>query len=428
MRTAILSLLLLGLTACRCGPDTPLPVTLRLKNTGADALYVDDSTQTLGMSVQRKVANSWLSFVEAPGCACQACDQVCKAPCPCAEAAPKVLKVAAGETLERSWSGVVQVSGTGACSGLLAGPACLKAENAPIEETFRLHLCYAPSVPGVVDSDGGSVPGSLSAEGTVCVDREFKPVDGVVEISPKRGAPCATSSDCTGENELCFGAACTTSCPANAYPPIGGTWQVRIQEPDDQGFFARATEGGQAIYTGTGTIGAVLYQNGTMALHLTRAGPMGGVLTAVVYLTLPQGYSVPLAPGPASIEVKVIDALAADNRALTVRTAAGVLLLAADSAQGAPLLAAGDLLPFAVASAEELVGCDFDSCGKKLFHATTFSAGAHSVELAPGKSATQTLAAGTYRFLAAGNYGYSTTSCAISTLRPYAIYLDRPQP
>src|SRR5207248_1181868 len=158
---------------------------------------------------------------------------------------PRVQRVSANDNLERTWSGVVQVDGQASCGALVGAVPCLNSENPAVNETFRAQLCYSPQAPGVTPPpDGGQdpVPGTLPDKSILCVTREFKPIDGVVELSPERGADCATHSDCKA-NELCFSGACTSSCPANDFPELGGSWQLRVLEPDDQGFFTTGNDG-----------------------------------------------------------------------------------------------------------------------------------------------------------------------------------------
>src|SRR4029077_6195882 len=115
--------------------------------------------------------------------------------------------------------------------------------------------------------------------------------------------------------------ACTPSCPTNGFPELGGSWQLKVAEVDDQGFFATRSQAGQRVYSGSGTVGSVSYQEGTMTLHLERPGPTGGVLRGVIYVTLPPRYAVALQPG-VPVAVKVIDASspdAYDQRAVTLR-------------------------------------------------------------------------------------------------------------
>ncbi|MFZ5469261.1 MAG: hypothetical protein ACOZIN_07445 [Myxococcota bacterium] len=424
LRRGTFALLALSLSACRCGPEEATPVTLRLKNTSRGVLFVDDSDGRLGMQVQRRVNFTWQSFVESPACECLSCDVVCKG-CECSQPNPPAVlrKVAPGESVERVWSGRVQVGGIASCGSLVGGRPCLSAEVPPRDETFSLKLCYSPSAPSFQSLDGGSEGlGSLPEQSVLCVGREFQPVDGVVEVSPERGADCSSAAQCKGE-ELCLGGICTLACPANDFPQVGGPWQLRVGEPDDQGFFTVTYQGDQRIYEGTGTISSVLYQNGTMTLRLMRAGAAGEPLNGAVFLTLPPGYSVPLVPGP-TVRVKLVDGSTEDNydqRALVVRDSAGALLLAADTAQLVNLLPAADTAPFTVSNGLQTIGCSHDECGKRLFVHTVFSAGGENVEVEPGKSAQKLLGGRGYQLLSVGNQTYANTHCWLKSLRPYAI-------
>src|SRR5512135_2736317 len=115
--TVVFLLSLLSFGGCLCTPSSPKAVTLRLKNTTRDAVYVDDSSGKLGMQLQRSVTGTWVNFAEVPACACLACDQVCSG-CSCAPVdSMQVLKVPGGTSFERSWAGVVQLESTAGCGG-----------------------------------------------------------------------------------------------------------------------------------------------------------------------------------------------------------------------------------------------------------------------------------------------------------------------
>src|ERR1700690_863578 len=87
----------IALSGCVCSPATPQSVTLRLKNTSTNALYVDQRDGRLRLVVPRNVGAQNLSFVETPTCACQACDMVCSGTCDCPMPAPLVQRIAAAE-------------------------------------------------------------------------------------------------------------------------------------------------------------------------------------------------------------------------------------------------------------------------------------------------------------------------------------------
>lgn len=425
----LLPLLLAGATfaACQCSPDNPVPVTLRVKNTSADPIFVDATGGKLGLEVQRRMGGEWQSFLEQPACACQSCAEICGG-CECdAGAQPVVLRLPAGAVQERQWGGVVQMPGVASCGSLLGGVACLRPENGPVDELFRAHLCYSPSAPGFQERDAGEpAPGLLPEASLLCVDREFRIQDGIVEVSPLKGADCASHEACDldgGVDALCFSGACTTSCPANDFPAVGASWQVYVAVPDNMGFFTVDQVGTRRTYTGSGTVGSVRYDQGTMTLQLCSAPCPPAGATGTLYVTLPPGYAVPFYVGEA-VQVKVIDASTSDNaenRAVTIRDGAGRLLLAADTAQLGPVLSAADLAPFAVADTGEIAGCEHNNCGKRLFYATLFSGADPSVELNPGKSATVVSDGGSYQLLNVSNSGYRSTWCRLKSLMPYAI-------
>lgn len=423
--------------ACQCGPDLATPVTFRIKNSSANPVYVDASDGRMGMKIKRRVGGEWLAFVEEPACACLACDRVCDG-CDCAEAtpSPRVMKVEPGGTFEREWAGQVQVSGNGSCaSSIIQGPACLRAENPPVDETFRLEFCYAPSATSAAQAEPGvPVPGALPPASVLCIERPFQVRDGVVEVNPERGADCQSHADCSGEGELCFGGGCTRACPETGYPELGGAWQVRIPEPDDQGFFTWMTEGGIERYTGSGTVGAVRYENDTMTLTLRRELPSGGTAVGTVYVTLPRGVAAPLSIGE-PVSVTLIDASTdrnPDNRGIVIRGAGDVLLLAADTAQKGGLLGADLIAPLQVSrSTAEIVGCRHTECGKRLHHRTRFTFGgnagdAQTVELEPGEVAEVVATSQTFRLANVGNARYEATHCTLDDVMPWAVVNLRP--
>lgn len=415
-----------SVSGCLCSPETPKAVTLRLKNNSRDAIWVDDSRGALGLTVQRYVAGTAQSFSEAPDCACLSCESICSAACVCPEPEGRVRRVPTGTQVEREWSGVVQVAGRAPCFG--QSQQCLSAENAPYNETFSLHLCYTLQAPGIIaNPDGGSNAGKLPADAT-CVDKEFRIEDGVVEIGPARGADCVTSSDCKGTDELCFSGSCTASCPENDYPTLGSNWALRIASPDDQGFFTTSTDGGQQVFSATGTIASATYQGSTLTLRLSRKGASNEVLNGTVYITLPPGELGPLTVG-SLVSVRLIDASTRDNpenRAVVVKEAdAGTLLVAADVGQGGSLLSADDTAPFSVSFDSAIIGCRFTGCGRQLFSATRFVGPTQTVVLEPGKSADQVTTLGTYRTLNVSNSTYAKAVCSLSTQRPWVIWRDR---
>lgn len=432
MRVATcLVLLCCALTGCRCGPEAPTPVTFRFKNTSRGPVFVDDSDGRMGMVVQRNVDGQWLSFVEAPRCACLACDQVCGGcNCDLSAPAPRVRRIEPGTTLERRWTGVVQVNGTAGCAGsLVSGSSCLYPENPPLEETFRIHACYSPSAPGVEPTDGGPVPGTLPSDSILCVDREFRPIDGVVEVSPLRGADCTDHAQCRGKDELCFAGACTAACPAHEFPALGASWQVRILEPDDQGFFT-VSQGPPKRWSGAGTVSSVLYQNGTLTLRLTRTGSSGEVLSGALFITLPEGVAVPLTPGT-PLSATVIDGSSEENpenRAVVLRDGDGRLVLAAETGQQGRILTNDELSPFSVQVGSAIVGCSHDECGKRLFGLTSFEVAGERAELSPGEEGVLVSEGASYRAVNVSNAWYGSTHCELKAVAPYVLLREREGP
>lgn len=426
-----LLLLCLTVSGCRCSPAQPTAVVLRLKNSLGDPLYVDETAGRHGLSLERNVNGDWIPFVETAACPCLACEQVCSCACDLAPPPAQVREVPAGASLERSWSGVVQISSSSACNGFRSDTPCLISDNAPLDETFRLHLCYANTLPlGMKAPDGGTVAGSLSTAALTCVDKDFRPADGAVEVGPIPGLPCTSNAGCGLGSQLCLNGHCTSACPANDFPVQGGPGQLRIQEPDDQGFFTRSPSTSRTVYSGSGAVGSVLYQAGTMTLRLSRPGVGGEVLKGTVYVTLPPGFAFALSQGDL-LSVKLIDASSSDNhdnRALVLRDGAGTLLLAVDTAQQGFLLEPTDTAPFRVTLNTDVVGCTQSDCGKQLFSTTRFDDGASPLDLSPGKSAVRVAAGATFQLLNVDNYRYAESSCRLKQLTPYAILRDRGTP
>jgi hypothetical protein len=422
-----------ALAGCRCSPDIPQAVTIRVRNTSPDPIFVNDTGGRLGLTVQRQSGTEWRGFKEELPCPCLSCDSVCNGcfcPADAGTGNPIVRRVLPNESYARTWAGVVQTDTVNSCGLLVGGSACLRGENAPLDETFRLQLCYVHSLAGVTVGDGGTAPGALPDNGQTCVWREFRPGDLEAEVTPQRGAACTSNSQCLGKDELCFSGACTSGCPANDFPALSSTWSVRVGSVDDQGFFTTTTANGQTVYTGSGTVGSALYNGNSLALQLTRPGSGGAMLTAGLDVTLPSGHAPPFTAGQA-IVARVIDASSSanpENRALTLRDASGVLLLAADVGQGGLTLQASDLSPFAITWEPELVGCRAGDCGKELFSPLRLTGPSGSIALQPGNSAAHPTPDGTYRLLNVGNSSWATTTCRFRLLRPFLLYRERANP
>ena len=420
----------MAVSACRCGPDSSTSVTLRIKNTESTPIFVDATDGRLGMIVHRSVGGDWMPFVETPRCECLSCDLVCGGcACDLEQQQNTVLKLDPGQTIERVWNGVVQIDSSQACdSSLFGGTPCLRSDIPPLDEEFQLQFCYATSARGAENAQGGEVvPGSLPEPSTLCSEKRFRVEDLVVEVSPGRGASCVSHADCTGDGELCFNGACTRTCPATGFPLFGGSWQVRIPQPEDQGFFEWRREGRREVYKGAGTLGSVRYENGTMILQLSRPGPAGGPLKGTVTVALPEGVAAPLTLGEV-LHVVVVDASSEDNpenRALVVRDEAGGLLLAAETAQMERILTDAEIAPFRLSRGEEIVGCEHSSCGKNLFHATRFTAGGQTFELDPGAVETVVSDGQTWTVANVTNARYAETRCALGDVMPWAIANQR---
>jgi len=430
----LLLLLLLGLTVggCHCGADQATPVTLRIKNTTPAPIYVNATSGVMGMTVQRKSLNDWNGFVEEPPCACLSCDTVCSCQCNAPTPPAQVQQIPGGTNLERTWNGVVQVSGLASCGGaIIGGTNCLRKDIPAVDETFRVHFCYAPSAPGLPASDGGTpVLGTLREDSLLCVNREFRVEDGVVEVSPAQGSDCTTNEECQGDGgtAFCVNGSCTSACPPNDFPS-GTTWQVSVPEPDDMGFFSFTTEGANKVYSGTGTVGSVRYDNNTTTLRLQRPAQPSGFYGGAAYVTLPAGYAVPFNVGE-TVSVRIVDASSVSygNRGIVIRDGQGKLLLAADTALISKALSATDTAPFTVSALSKVVGCEFNDCGKRLFTATRFVGGATPADLNPGKSATAVAGGLTYKVLNVTDASYLTTSCKVPRALPYVILVDRSAP
>jgi hypothetical protein len=273
---------------------------------------------------------------------------------------------------------------------------------------MRARLCYALGPPvgtGDPGDAGIPVPGLLDPQSLLCVTADFRPQDGVVELSPQVGSECQSHEACNMDaGELCFGGACTTGCPATGFPEYGANWFVNVSLTD-QGFFTLTTVGGLKISEGAGTLTDVQINNGTMKLTLSRPASGGGNLIGSVYLTVPAAY-FPVLFRNEMLQVKVVDASTSklqNNRALLVRDSAGKLLLAADPGLPAPILGAADTAPFGISASGEIAGCDLQPCGKRLHFRTAFtgasSGDAGVLALDPGGTSTVVANGLTYKLL-----------------------------
>ncbi|SEN09039.1 hypothetical protein SAMN05444354_13063 [Stigmatella aurantiaca] len=434
MKPLPLLLLCLMASGCQCGPEVPVPVTLRIRNETSQAIFVDATDDTLGLRVQRRVRGQWYSFVEAPPCECLACDSICGG---CACSVPvrpsRVWKLLPEVALEREWEGFVQVDETASCrddSGALQG--CLKPEVPSVDETFRLELCYAVSVPSAGPTDGSApVPGQLPADAQHCVRQEFTPAEGVVEVRPLPPPPCTEGAACTAPGTLCLEGVCTATCPTHAFPALGGAWQVRVLEPEEQGvpgfFTVRASPGTRRSFTGAGTLTSVRYAQGTLTLHLSRPAVPSGEHKASVSFALPVEAALPLQAGE-GVTVHVVDASSdelPENRALTLRDTAGTLLLAADPGQLGAVLSADETAPFAVAPLPAPVGCEDTPCGKRIFHRTGFRLGTGVWELRPGETVELSDPKATWHALNLANSEFLSGACPLKSVMSYVLVQRR---
>lgn len=416
------AVLTLSVSGCRCAPAVPSPVTLRVKNTSRDPLLVNDTKGQLGLTVQRSVNGQWFSFDDLP-CECQSCDRICDRSCQCPDGGitGSVRGISPNGQAERSWDGVIQVAGQAACSDV-----CLVPENAPPDETFQLQLCFVNQLDGVdVPTDGGRVSAAFPQPALqTCVTREFQPQQGLVEISPVKGADCVTTADCRGRGELCLNGSCTAGCPSNVFPP-----QADLSVTfTSMGFFAESREGadgGRVLQNGTGRITATQFTGETLQVTLSNTAGTGRV-----DVKLPGGLGGPSLA--VNSEVKALVAIRTIDgtklvRAVTLRDATtNELLFAADTAIGSPILRDAELAPFTVTREPAAVGCRFDAtCGKLIFSKQKLTNGTASVSVEPGRLASVTVGAMTaYRFwnVTDGQYG-ATSTC--DSYRPYAFWKER---
>lgn len=422
-------------SGCFCSPATPSPVTLRIKNGSRDPIWVDVTRNSLGLEVQRNVVGAWTSFNDQP-CACDLCARACDDTCRCADAGtPLMVRIDPGQTSQRAWDGVLQVAGSSSC-GFGAGQACLSQQNAPLDETFNLKLCFVNQVPFFEPLDGGAYDGGgvlgrgdFPVNEQTCVDKSFAVRDGVVETGPAKGADCTTTADCKGKGELCFAGACTASCPANDYPRPSAGLPLAVSV-EDMGFYAQMPVGAAQVYQGTGTVTSVNYNASTLVAYLLRLGPANQHFTGSLTVSFPAGNAAPLAQD-AGVTVKVVDKSTAEMpelRGVVVRdSATGALLLAADVARGGAVLDPADLAPFALEIGAVPVGCNLGgTCGKQLYFTTRFTSGTDGVTLEPGKAAALNTAGGTYEFLNANNTAYAGATTCVSPTAPYAIWRAAP--
>ena len=412
----------MGTVGCRCSPPTPQPVTLRIVNTTRAPIYVDGTLGKLGLALKRDVNGSPFVFDDL-ACTCRFCSNACSSSCSCADAGSgQVVRIEAGAKAERTWDGVVQISGNSNCST----DGCLDQQNAPLNESFTLELCFAAQRPiGVNFGDGGVGNGTLPRVSTTCTTRPFAPQDLEVEISPARGNACTSGTDCKGAGELCLDRACTTGCPGNDFPALGEEWILTVASPDNMGFFERMARPKGNQFTGTGTLTSAVYISNTLALSFSRPGVVPGeLLTGRVQIKLPVGTGAPLMSGR-QVAVTLLDDgdTMAPTRAFIMKDVlSGDVLLAADMGQGGRLLQPSDLGPFKVEDSTVAVGCSQGGCGRLIYFPLRFFTAASSVEVVPGAQGVLSLGTGRWNFLNVSSGAYDTTSCPVKDLRPWAFW------
>lgn len=415
--------LVASLGGCRCSPANPTPVTLRIVNGGSDPLYVDATGGKLGLTLKRDVGGTLYAFDDL-ACECRSCERACDATCTCPAVGPDLVRrVMPGELVERTWDGVVQVSGSTSCGD----GSCLSQENAPLSETFTLELCYSNQKPSGADfmDDGGIALGTVQKVSLGCVSKTFQPQDALVEIGPGRGAACVTNVECRGADELCLDGSCTSGCPANDFPELGSAWNLLIPSPDNMGFFTQTPRGKGNALSGTGTLTSFLYSGTKLELFLSRSDPVTNEhLTGKLSMTLPPSTGAPLVTG-AEVSVLVVDdgRTPQPTRGVVVRDAVtNAVLLAADMAYVDNALQPADLSPVTIGAGTKVLGCRQDGCGKLLYTTTTFSADTKTLELEPGQTGDLQLPEGLYRFLDVSSGAYGTTSCDVTSLRPWVFW------
>jgi hypothetical protein len=421
-----LTVLLSLLSGCTCSPASPVPITMRVVNSGNDPLYVDFTQGRLGLTVQRDVSGTLYPFDDLV-CPCTACSAVCDPSCACPDAgAALVRRIAPGGSAEREWDGVVQVSGSTGC----AGGSCFNPQNAPVNESFDVQLCYYLQAPlGVQFDDAGVAAGYLAVAQQTCVDKRFAIQDGLVEIGPSKGSACSTSAQCNqSQGELCFSGACTAGCPANDFPVLGSGWGLLVSGPDtDRGFFTQSPRGSGTQYTGSGAITSVVYAGTSLQVALAS-----GAQNAQVTIQLPPGVAPTLSVGTAVAVTLVTGSVDSPDGpipagAIVLRgLGTGALLFAADMVQGAPLLTAAEVTPFSLGSDTTPLGCTQGLCGKLLYYARTYDAGVAAGSVVPGAQATVVTSAGTYTLVNVNDSAYASTSCSVSELRPWVLWRTGP--
>lgn len=319
-------------------------------------------------------------------------------------------RIRKGEKFTRRFDGNEHVATRADCGAGDLGPVCLQA-GAPIAAgSYALQLCYATSVPGA-SQGADDFPATFDPRQLTCVTKSFGyPEQTTWEIAPPPPAPCGPGAECPGE-QLCQKGVCSATCLANDVPPLGNGWDVAISIIDDQAFF---TQSGTSVvaFDGTGQVGQANDLGSDMRLTLTRAVGVGHA-SGQIEVALPKGVTpVPFLAGE-TVAVHIVQARAVrkNSAAVTIRDAAGNLLLAADMGRGGPLLTASDLAPFSVGGTGVAFACNqSDVCGRRVHRGILFNAGTAQVEVEPGKGAPVTVGSQSFVATAIENYADASGS------------------
>jgi hypothetical protein len=447
-----LLLVVSALPACNCnksGADTPTPVTIRFTNTTSSALFIDATDTTYGMEVAPNGAStSAPPFMETlpTACACLTCDQVCSpggcpgSPCtPPTPTNPQVQAVAAGDSVQRDWSGVYYNNQQESCGALVGGQSCLQHTNDFPDDTFTARICYALSLPGAAGVDAGvPFPGALPTGELVCAQTSFQPQQGTVQLKPPPPVPCdvdAGTSACPA-GQLCFSGTCSSGCPASSFPAYGTAgYAVVVNSPDYSpatAFFTRADTATATTWSGSGTIDSAAYGT-TISLNFVRSGTLKGTLSFVLP-PIGGGFQPAGFTSGDPVAVTVIEAPpGSGNRAFVIRDNTGQLLQAVDMAYDAPILGSADTAPFTVTPLTGAIGCRStgDTC-KAIYGETRFTTPeGPAPTLPPAEFVTLTTSGANFQVTNAYNVSYrdNTTGNACSSttpLFPYVISNLRP--
>lgn len=423
----LLGLLALASTgACSsCGDLPASPVTFRVVNRLDWPIFVRDTADELGLQVQRYEDGNWRELSEFAACACDACSEICS-PCSCPAKVAMVRRIgAAGGAAERMWNGEFREEDTANCWG--SQRQCVGDRRAAQPGRYRVKLCWASSLPAA-SSDRDRFPADLSGE-LNCATHEFElPAEGPVIVETAPPPACRSTADCKID-QLCLQGRCSSSCLPHEVPALDDTWNVEVGAPDNDGLFeASQLPSGAKVFRGTGKVSTVSYTAGTTKLTLVRTAN-GIEYLGSLYYRLPGTRAVPLQVGD-ELDVVVVDASTDSRRlvrAIAIRRG-GVLLLAADTGRGGPVLPAAELSPFEVRFSEEPFACNPADCGRRFHRRIEFAAGEVTALLEPGKSSELKVGAETYDVVAVANYAEEVEGCGISPMTPYVVMWQPPAP